>query len=52
MDASWERMMLVVNTSLFNIVKDRILTDFQMITVFAQVENMVNNQTMTVTVTI
>ena len=47
MDASWERLMLAEKTSLFNIAKDRILTDFQMITVFAQVENMVNNQTIT-----
>ena len=38
---SWERLVRVVKTSLFNIVKDRIMTDFQMITVFTEVD-MVN----------
>ena len=31
LSGSWERLVCVVKTSLFNIVKDRILTDFQMI---------------------
>ena len=39
--------MRVVKTSLFNIVKDRILTNFQMITVFTEVENMINNRPVT-----
>ena len=44
MGGSWERLVRVVKTSLSNIFKDRILTDFQMITVFTEVENMVNNR--------
>ena len=43
MGGSWERLVYVVKTSLFNTVKDKILTDFQMITVFTEMENMVNN---------
>ena len=43
MGGSWERLVHVVKTSLYNIVKDRTLTDFQMITIFTEVENMVNN---------
>ena len=37
------RLVRVVKTSLYNIAKDRTLTDFQIITVFTEVENMVNN---------
>ena len=44
MGSSSERWIRVVKASLFNIVRDRILTYFQMITVFTEVENMVNNQ--------
>ena len=47
MGGSWERLVCVVKTSLFNIVIDRILTGFQMITVFTEVENMGNNQPVT-----
>ena len=47
MGGSWERLVRVVKTSLSNIFKDRILTDFQMITVFTEVENMVNNRPIT-----
>ena len=47
MGGSSERLVRVVKTSLFNIVKDRILTDFQMITVFTEVENMINNRPIT-----
>ena len=42
-----ERLVRVVKTSLYNIVKDRTLTDFQMVTVFTEVENMVNNRPIT-----
>ena len=44
MGSSWDRLIRLVKASLFNIVRDRILTYFQMITVFTEVENMVNNQ--------
>ena len=37
------RLVRVVKTSLYNIAKDRTLTDFQIITVFTEVENMANN---------
>ena len=47
MGGSWERLVGVVKISLFNIVKDRVLTDFPMITVFTEVENMVNNRPIT-----
>ena len=42
-----ERLVRVVKTSLYNIVKDRTLTDFQMVTVFTEVQNMVNNRPIT-----
>ena len=45
---SWKRLVRVVKTSLFIIVKGRILTHFQMNTVFTEVENMVNNRTITI----
>ena len=43
MSSSWKRLVSVLKISFLNIVKDRILTDFQMITVFSEVENMGNN---------
>ena len=48
MGGSWKRLVRVVKTSLFIIVKGRILTDFQRNTVFTEVENMVNNRTITI----
>ena len=47
MGGSWERLMHLVKTSLFKIVKERILTNFQMITIFTRVDKMVNNRPIT-----
>ena len=47
MGGSWERLVQTVKRSLFNIIKDRVLTDFQMITVFTEVEVVVNNRPLT-----
>ena len=47
MSGSWERLVRVVKTSLFKIIKDRIVTDFHVIIVFTEVKNMVNNQPIT-----
>ena len=47
MGGSWERMIRTVKEAMFAIIKDRILTDFQMLTLFSEVENIVNNRPLT-----
>jgi len=47
MGGSWERMIRTVKEAMFMIMKDRILTDFQMLTLFSEVENLVNNRPLT-----
>ena len=47
MGGSWERMIRTVKKAMFAIIKDRILTDFQMLTLFSEVENIVNNRPLT-----
>ena len=47
MDNSRETLLRVVKISPYNIVKERTLTDFQIITVFTEVENMVNKRPIT-----
>ena len=44
MGRSWERMIRTVKEAMFAIIKDRILIDFQMLTLFSEVENIVNNR--------
>ena len=40
-------MIRTVKEAMFAIIKDRILTDFQMLTLFSEVENIVNNLPLT-----
>ena len=40
---SLERMIRTIKEAMFAIIKDRILTDFQMLTLFSVIENIVNN---------
>ena len=47
MGGCWERLVQTVKRALFHIIKDRVLTDFQMLTVFTEVEVMVNNRPLT-----
>ena len=47
MGESWERMIRTVKEAMFAIIKDRVLTDFQMLTLFSEVENIVNNRPLT-----
>ena len=47
MGGVWERMIRTVKEAMFSIVKDRVLTDFQMLTLFSEVENIVNNRPLT-----
>ena len=47
MRGQWERLVRVVKLSLLHVIKNRILTDFQMMTVFTEVENIVNNRPLT-----
>ena len=47
MGGSWKRLVRVLKTSMFNIVKDGTLADLQMVTAFTEVENMVNNRPIT-----
>ena len=47
MGVSWERMIQTVKEVMFAIIKDQILTDFQMLTLFSEVENIVNNRPLT-----
>ena len=42
-----DQLVRVVKLSLLHVIKDRILTDFQMMTVFTEVENIVNNMPLT-----
>ena len=47
MGGVWERLAWAVKLSLLHVIKDRILTDFQMMTVFTESENTVNNRPLT-----
>ena len=47
MGGSWERMIGTVKEAMFAIIKDRIVTDFQMLTLFSEVENIVNSPPLT-----
>ena len=47
MAGAWERLVRVVKLSLLHVIRDRILTDFQTMTVFTEVENIVNNRPLT-----
>ena len=44
MGGLWEKMIQTVKEAMLTIIKDRILTDFQMLTLFSKVENNVNNR--------
>ena len=47
MGGCWERLVQTVKRSLFHIIRDRVLTDFQMLTAFTEVEVIVNNRPLT-----
>ena len=47
MGGCWERLVQTVKRASFHMIKDRVLTDFQMLTVFTEVEVMVNNRPLT-----
>ena len=40
-------MIRTVNKAMLAVIKDRILTDFQMLTLFSEIENIVNNRLLT-----
>ena len=44
MGGLWEKMIQTVKEAMLTIIKDRILTYFQMLTLFSKVENNVNNR--------
>ena len=39
----WERMIQTLKEAMFAILKDWILTDFQILTLFSEVKNIINN---------
>ena len=45
--SAWEKLVWVVKVLLLHVIKDRILTDFQMMTVSIEVENIVNHRPLT-----
>ena len=47
MGGVWERLAWTVKLSLLHVIKDRILTDFQMMTVFTEAKNIANNRPLT-----
>ena len=47
MGGAWERLFRVVKVSLPHVIKIRIFTDIRMITVFTEVEIIVNNRPLT-----
>ena len=47
MGGVWERLVWTVKLSLLHVIKDRILTDFQMMTVFTEAKNIANNRPLT-----
>ena len=47
MGGVWERLAWAVKLSLLHVIKDRILTDFQMMTVFTEDKNIANNRPLT-----
>ena len=47
MGGSRERMIPTVKENIFAIIKDRILTDFQMLTLLSEVKNIINNRLLT-----
>ena len=47
MGGSWERIIRTVKEAMFAIIKDRILTDFQMLTLYSDVDNIINNRPLT-----
>ena len=47
MAGAWERLVRVFKLSLLHVIKDRILTDFQMMTVFTEAKNIANNRPLT-----
>lgn len=44
MEGTWKKLVPVVKVSLFHVIKDKILTDFQMMTAFTEVQNIVNKR--------
>ena len=44
MEGLWEKMIQTVKEAMLTIIKDRILTYFQMLTLFSKVENNVNSR--------
>ena len=49
MGGSWERLVKSVKIALKHILKDRILTDFQLLTIFTEVEAILNSRPLTPT---
>ena len=47
MEGAWKRLVQVMKLLLLHVIKDRILTDFQIMTVFTEVENIVNKKPLT-----
>ena len=47
MGGSWERIIQTVKEAIFAIIKDQILLDFKMLTLFSEAENIVNNSPLT-----
>ena len=47
MGESWESMIGTVKEAMFAIIKNQTLNDFQMLTLFSEVENIVNNRPLT-----
>ena len=47
MGGPWERLVRIVKVSLLHVMKDRIFTNFEMMTVFTKIENIVNNRPLT-----
>ena len=47
MGRSWERIIRTVKEAMFAIIKDRILTGLQVLKLFSEVENIINNRPLT-----
>ena len=47
MGGLWERTIRTVKSVMFSMIKNTVLTDFQLMTIFTEIENIVNNRPIT-----
>ena len=47
MGGTWERLIRTVKNVMFSMIKNTVLTDFQLMTIFTEIEVIVNNRPLT-----